>query len=290
MPLLRLVHLGVSAAAVVPIALNAQVSTTNCQILGNQVRCNTQQGVMQVRGWGEDLGQNLGNFANAVINARRQAQARKAYTVALQEAESRARAQAELQQREMEAAAARARAEASIANDREQARQRLFAEKAVNVVFETAEGMRLQGKVQTMWVQAVSTTLQDLYKVRPEASRLEIYDAIAPKLMIVLRSRDDYMRKHVAHEPLFSRYQRLNLKATLGDSLAYERFWVPVTRAAEPLFMEWPDEINVERFAAVVEPVFASLEAPKTAPGPARTNPARSPASGTAPKPARPPQ
>jgi hypothetical protein len=246
-----------------PLRVDAQGSTTNCQIIGAQVMCNTQQGIVQLRGWGEDLGQSLGNFANAYINSRRQAQARKAYTAALQEAQERAQAQVELQKRAFEEIEARARADAIAVNEREQARQRLFAEKAISVVLETAEGMRFQGKVQSIWVQAVSSTLQDLFKVKPEASRLEIFDAISPKLMIVLRARDEYVRRHLSNEPLFGRFQRLEIKA-LGDSVAHERFWLPVTRAVEPLFMEWPDEINVERFAKVVEPIFSELEKSKT--------------------------
>jgi hypothetical protein len=269
---------GLLLAGAVPVQMTAQTSTTNCQIFGNQVRCNTQQGVMQLQGWGEDLGKNLGNVVSQVMIARRRAQAQKAYTVALQEAEQRARAEAEANQRAIEEATKRAQAQAEAVEDREQARQRLFAEKAISVVVETSEAMRFQGKVQGVWVQAVSSTLQDLYKVNPEASRLQIFDAIAPKLNIILRARGDYARRHIANEPLFSRYQRLQLNAST-DSAAYRAFWDPVYRETEPLFMEWPDEINVERFAAVVEPIFLAAEkrkasgltlTPRTAPDAAK--------------------
>ncbi|WP_411282277.1 hypothetical protein [Gemmatimonas sp.] len=83
-------NLIVAAGALVVLARPSlgQVSTTNCQFIGNQVRCNTQQGVIQLPGWGNDVGKNLGNLVSQAMIARRQAQARQGYTQALQEAQA----------------------------------------------------------------------------------------------------------------------------------------------------------------------------------------------------------
>lgn len=267
---------------------NAQVSTTNCQVIGNRIMCNTQQGVMQLQGWGNDLGRNLGNVLNQALAARRQAQARQAYTKALVEAQQRAQAEAEAMQRAAEEASRRAQNEAAIANDREQARQRLFGEKAVSVVLETSAAMNFQGKVQAFWVQAATATLQDLYKVNPEASRLQIYDALTPKIDAIWAARRDWTRRHMASEPLFSRYQALQLPA-YPDSL-YIKFWDPLYTATEPLFMEWPDETNVARFAEVVEPLFVAAEKRRPASArPGSAAPSRPVPVGTKPPQKKPP-
>ena len=248
---------------IVPIATAGGQNTT-CQVYGNMMRCQTTQGVVQMQGWGADAAR-LGNVLGQAMAIRRQAQAQaktqQAYTQALVEAERRAQAEAEANRRAADDYARRAQAQATIENEREAARQRLFAEKAVSVVIDVSQNFAFQGKISEFWIQSATTTLQDLYKVNPDASRLQIFDALAPKLDLITKAEVNYFIQHLNSPQLIPRLDSLKLDPA-GEEL--QRFMKVGMKAVQPIFMEWPTEFNTVRFEQVMEPVYAMFRKGKT--------------------------
>lgn len=226
-------------------------SQTHCYVLGNTINCNTSAGIVQIPGWGESVSQ-LGTAIGRLLQARRQAQLRQAQ---MQAAEA-VRAQQEAWAQAAAAAAEAQRAEViRTAADRESARQRLFAQKAMSVIVETTNQLGLYGAVGNGFARLAAQSITDLYKVNPDANRLQIFEVVEPHVTTVYQARLQFFTKYVTTPAVRPLYDSIMAVAN-ADTTKRDEIMRAVLSTTDPLFMEKPSNAEVSEYVAALQSVL----------------------------------